>query len=79
LTTQGQLMNLKQNHYRLQKMLASTMQFSSNRRTQEIPPRIRGTRPSWPLVEESLFPQDSTVCSPGPAGPGARSTPEGIY
>jgi hypothetical protein len=38
-------MNPKQNHNRLQKMLASTMQFSSNRRNQpEALPNREGPR-----------------------------------
>src|ERR1700691_500976 len=65
-TTKCLLANLR----RLQKMLASTVQFSRNGRNQSPPQHIRATRRSWPFTTKApgrkrLFPQDPTVCSPG--------------
>ena len=57
---------------RLQKMLASTMQFSSNRRNQPRPagihPHDRTGRKRGPRHPKRLFPQDPTAC-PAPQPP----------
>jgi hypothetical protein len=69
-------MNPKQNHNRLQKMLASTMQFSRYGRNQPgplpsgktaDPDRSRGPRARDAPAQRGhpgLFPQDPTACSP---------------